>query len=138
MCWNSGAAYGVSAFVKGQGVPILKQLDIVTRLKESIANGSINNRQVRALIYISVCMYVCMYCMYVCMYSELLLSGVCMNVCMYVCMCNFSIYEKEYFLTISCFFVYIVYLCVFMYVCMYVCMCLGSSICYRVLVGKIG
>jgi hypothetical protein len=65
MCWNSGAAYGVSAFVKGQGVPILKQLDIVTRLKESIANGSINNRQVRALIYIAVCMYVCTVCMYV-------------------------------------------------------------------------
>ena len=71
MCWNSGAAYGVSAFVKGQGVPILKQLDIVTRLKESIANGSINNRQVRAFIYIAVCMYactVCMYVLYVCMY----------------------------------------------------------------------
>ena len=43
---NSGAAYGVSAFVKGQGVPILKQLDIVTRLKDSVSNGSINNRQV--------------------------------------------------------------------------------------------
>ena len=41
----SGAAYGVSAFVKGQGVSVLKQLDIVTRLKDSVANGSINNRQ---------------------------------------------------------------------------------------------
>ena len=44
--FKSGAAYGVSAFVKGQGVPILKQLDIVTRLKDSVSNGSINNRQV--------------------------------------------------------------------------------------------
>ena len=41
---------------------------------------------------------------------------------MYVCMCNFSIYKNEYFLTISYFNVYIVYLCVFMYVCIYVCM----------------
>ena len=35
----------MSAFVKGQGVSVLKQLEIVTRLKDSVANGSINNRQ---------------------------------------------------------------------------------------------
>eukprot|EP01038_Epipyxis_sp_PR26KG_P007132 gene7132-9733_t len=40
-----GAAFGLSAFVKGLGIPCLKQYDIVNRLKESCTNGSVNNRQ---------------------------------------------------------------------------------------------
>lgn len=40
-----GAAYGVSAFVKGLGIPSLKQYDIVNRLKEACTNGTPNNRQ---------------------------------------------------------------------------------------------
>lgn len=40
-----GAAFGLSAFVKGLGIPCLKQHDIIPRLKEACANGSINNRQ---------------------------------------------------------------------------------------------
>lgn len=40
-----GAAFGLSAFVKGLGISSLKQHDIVPRLKEACASGSINNRQ---------------------------------------------------------------------------------------------
>lgn len=40
-----GAAFGLSAFVKGLGIPCLKQHDIIPRLKEACANGSINSRQ---------------------------------------------------------------------------------------------
>ena len=40
-----GAAYGVSAFVKGLGISVLKTLDIISKLKESCINGSINSRQ---------------------------------------------------------------------------------------------
>jgi hypothetical protein len=40
-----GAAFGLSAFVKGLGIPCLKQHDIIPRLKEACANGSVNNRQ---------------------------------------------------------------------------------------------
>lgn len=39
-----GAAFGVSACVKGLGIPALKQYDIVTRLKDACATGSVNNR----------------------------------------------------------------------------------------------
>mmetsp|Transcript_90926 Transcript_90926/g.177994 ORF Transcript_90926/g.177994 Transcript_90926/m.177994 type:complete len:3046 (+) Transcript_90926:19-9156(+) len=42
---RKGAAFGLSAFVKGLGIPCLKQHDIIPRLKEACANGSINNRQ---------------------------------------------------------------------------------------------
>eukprot|EP01041_Mallomonas_annulata_P003729 gene3729-7411_t len=40
-----GAAFGLSAFVKGLGIPCLKQHDIVTRLKDACTSGSVNNRQ---------------------------------------------------------------------------------------------
>ena len=42
---RKGAAFGLSAFVKGMGIPSLKQHDIVGRLKEACASGSINSRQ---------------------------------------------------------------------------------------------
>jgi hypothetical protein len=34
-----GSAYGLSACVKGLGIPALKQHDVVNRLKEACANG---------------------------------------------------------------------------------------------------
>ena len=40
-----GAAYGISAFIKGMGIASLKQYDIVNRLKEACNNGSVNSRQ---------------------------------------------------------------------------------------------
>ena len=40
-----GAAFGLSAFVKGVGLPCLKQFDIVNRLKEACTHGSVNNKQ---------------------------------------------------------------------------------------------
>jgi HEAT repeat protein len=40
-----GAAFGLSAVIKGLGIPSLKQHDVVTRLKEACTNGSINSRQ---------------------------------------------------------------------------------------------
>ncbi len=40
-----GAAYGISAFIKGMGIASLKQYDIVNRLKEACSNGSVNSRQ---------------------------------------------------------------------------------------------
>jgi HEAT repeat protein len=42
---RKGAAFGLSAFVKGSGIPSLKAHDIVPRLKEACANGSTNARQ---------------------------------------------------------------------------------------------
>lgn len=42
---RKGAAFGLSAFVKGLGIPCLKQHDIIPRLKEACASGSINSRQ---------------------------------------------------------------------------------------------
>ena len=42
---RKGAAFGLSAFVKGLGIPCLKQHDIIPRLKEACTNGSINARQ---------------------------------------------------------------------------------------------
>jgi hypothetical protein len=39
------AAFGVSAFVKGLGIPVLKAIDLVPRLRESITNGEVNARQ---------------------------------------------------------------------------------------------
>ncbi|CAE7507629.1 ILA, partial [Symbiodinium microadriaticum] len=39
------AAFGVSAFVKGMGIPSIKNHDIVNRLKEACTSGSINQRQ---------------------------------------------------------------------------------------------
>lgn len=35
-----GAAFGLSAVVKGMGIPALKQHDIVNRLKEACSGGS--------------------------------------------------------------------------------------------------
>ncbi len=40
-----GSAFGLSAFVKGLGIPCLKQHNVVTRLKEACSSGSISNRQ---------------------------------------------------------------------------------------------
>ena len=40
-----GSAFGLSAFVKALGIPILKQLDVVPRLKEACTTGSVNARQ---------------------------------------------------------------------------------------------
>lgn len=40
-----GAAFGISAFVKGMGITSLKQHDVVNRLRESCENGSVNARQ---------------------------------------------------------------------------------------------
>ena len=40
-----GAAFGLSAFVKGLGIPSIKHHDIVNRLKEACTSGSINQRQ---------------------------------------------------------------------------------------------
>lgn len=42
---RKGAAFGLSAFVKGLGIPCLKQHDIIPRLKEACANGAVNSRQ---------------------------------------------------------------------------------------------
>jgi len=42
---RKGAAFGLSAFVKGLGIPCLKQHDIIPRLKEACTNVSINARQ---------------------------------------------------------------------------------------------
>lgn len=40
-----GAAFGVSAIVKGLGISSLKQYDIVGRLKTTCTEGSVNGRQ---------------------------------------------------------------------------------------------
>lgn len=40
-----GAAFGISAFVKGLGITSLKQHDVVNRLREACENGSVNARQ---------------------------------------------------------------------------------------------
>ena len=40
-----GAAFGLSAFVKGSGIPAIKNHDLVTRLKEFASSGSNNQRQ---------------------------------------------------------------------------------------------
>jgi len=42
---SRGAAFGVSAFVKGLGVPVLKQLDIINTLKDTISTGNVNSSQ---------------------------------------------------------------------------------------------
>lgn len=40
-----GAAFGISAFVKGLGIPSLRQHDIVNRAKDACTDGSVNSRQ---------------------------------------------------------------------------------------------
>lgn len=40
-----GAAFGLAAFVKGLGIPSLKQHDIITRLKLACEEGDVNSRQ---------------------------------------------------------------------------------------------
>jgi hypothetical protein len=40
-----GAAFGLSAFVKGSGIPAIKNHDLVSRLKEFASSGSNNQRQ---------------------------------------------------------------------------------------------
>ena len=40
-----GAALGLAAYVKGLGIPCLKQHDIVTRLKDMCESGSVSNRE---------------------------------------------------------------------------------------------
>ena len=40
-----GAAFGLSAFVKGLGLPSLKAHDVVPRLREAAAEGTVAARQ---------------------------------------------------------------------------------------------
>ena len=40
-----GAAYGLGAFIKGLGLPALKQFDILNKLKDACADGNVNSRQ---------------------------------------------------------------------------------------------
>lgn len=40
-----GAAFGISACVKGMGIPSIKQHDLVTRLRDACSTGSVNARQ---------------------------------------------------------------------------------------------
>jgi hypothetical protein len=40
-----GSAFGLSAFVKGLGIPCLKQHNVIVRLKEACSSGSVSNRQ---------------------------------------------------------------------------------------------
>jgi hypothetical protein len=51
-----GAAYGLSAFVKGLGIPSLKAHNIVPRLKEACETGAVNARQVikRYILFMSI------------------------------------------------------------------------------------
>lgn len=40
-----GAAYGVAAVVKALGIPVLKQNNVIDRLREAVSTGSIGNKQ---------------------------------------------------------------------------------------------
>jgi len=40
-----GAAFGISAFVKGLGLPCLKQFDVVGRLRDACTHGDVNRKQ---------------------------------------------------------------------------------------------
>jgi hypothetical protein len=40
-----GSAFGLSALVKAQGIPSLKQYNLIARLKEACSGGSVSNRQ---------------------------------------------------------------------------------------------
>ena len=40
-----GAAYGLGSFIKGLGLPALKQFDILNKLKDACTDGNVNSRQ---------------------------------------------------------------------------------------------